>query len=105
MAKNHPINAYQLNQLAADPAVNRLLTTIEVGIRACQHQEQSKLVKVILLLHNTLDKQAWPEFAEQSTKFYQQLLGLAEQQNFSACQKLLVKMHNGWLQSKSHSIE
>lgn len=100
MEKPHPISAYQLNQLSADPAINRLLKTVEAGIRACQQQNQAKLTKVILLLHNSLDKQAWPEFAVQSTKFYQQLLGLAEQQNYSACLRLLMKLHNGWQQSK-----
>ncbi|EWH10995.1 hypothetical protein DS2_05485 [Catenovulum agarivorans DS-2] len=101
MEKPHAINAYQLNQLTADPAVKRLLVTIENGIQACQQHNQPKLIKVILLLHNSIDKTIWPEFAEQSTKFYSQLLGLAEQSNYSACQKLLVKLHNGWQQTHS----
>ncbi|WP_440904155.1 hypothetical protein ACMZOO_15125 [Catenovulum sp. SX2] len=104
MEKPHPINAYQLHQLSADPAVKRLLATIENGIKACQQQNQAKLIKVILLLHKSLDKQLWPEFAEQSIKFYQQLLGLAEQKNYPACQKLLVKLHNGWQQTNLNNL-
>ncbi|WP_017445070.1 hypothetical protein [Gayadomonas joobiniege] len=97
------VKAYQKSQFDGLNDHQRLLYLINQSILACQQQATGQLNKSLLLLNLSIDETQWPELASALNKFYQHAFYLAEQQDFTELQPLLVKFFNLW-QRTNHQV-
>ncbi|WP_111978028.1 hypothetical protein [Algibacillus agarilyticus] len=94
------INRYHVIQMSAESRISRLARLYQIGIEACQQQDDYRVTKVLFLLHKKLDKQANAALAASLTKIYKHLLHCNQQGNFEEIKATLQSLQRSWLTSQ-----